>query len=365
MIDSRAYIASRGDRRVRWRRAERFLLKSTDADVLVMFDCCYPYTSGTDASEYGRTDAAYQVLATNPKANKTLESGSNSIFSRLDSALQELMVEHSDVGFTTTQLLDNINKRLPQPQQSLPALLHNRKGSRNITLARVDLEAVERNKRYRARKDELEEWRRRASGGQSKPTIHGIASTYILTRRWRQRSARARILDSRIKEELVMANEEASSTGSDRTPLLPLVFGVDSNSTGTHPSTKNTSDATSNLQHNQLEAGPPLLERLEEYCATADGSETHLENEQQVEEVDDIQTTYSVETVSEDQRLEYLQEFASRLTEDVETLGRPSLIKLPPSVLTTLLKGFAQRLHAEASNPLQWETSAILHRNEK
>ena len=162
-----------------------------------------------------------------------------------------------------------------------------------------------------------------------------------------------------------MANEETSSAGSDRTPLLPLVFGVDSNSTGTYPSTKNTSDATSNLQHNRPEADPPLPQLREGDYATADGSEIHPENKQQVEEVDDIQMTYSVETMSEDQRSQYLQEFVFRLTEDVEKLGRPSLTNLPPSVLTRLLKEFAQRLHAEASNPFQWETSAILHRNEK
>ena len=161
-----------------------------------------------------------------------------------------------------------------------------------------------------------------------------------------------------------MADETASSTGSDRTPLLPLVFDVGSNSTGTYPSTKNTSDATSSLQHNQLEAGPPLPQLYEGDCATGDESGNNPENEQQVEEVD-VQTTYSVETVSEDERLEYLQGFAFRLTEDVEKLGRLSLTNLPPSVLTRLLKEFAQRLHAEASNPFQWETSVILHRKQE
>lgn len=412
MIDSRIYITSRGGSEPReghygnWRKAEGFLLDST-ADVLVIFDCCYPYTSETGSSEYGRTDAldnwggdvlnnsrpgvpddsrlskfyhsrlgypdflpAYQLLARNPKTSKTLESGSNSFLSRLDSALQESMVEHSNVGFTTPQLLYGINRRLPQTQQSLPALLHNRRGSRNITLARVNSEAVERNKRYRARERELKWWERRVLRGQSKLTIPGIVPTSHPMQPWRLTSARRRTApyapDSRIeKEELVMANEETSSTGSNRTPLLPLVFDVGNNSAGTYPSTKNTSNATSSLQHNQLETGPPLPQLLEGDCAIADGSENHPENEQQAEKVDEIQTIYSVETVSEDQRLEYLQEFASRLTEDVETLGRPSLIRLPPSVLTTLLEGFAQRLHAEASNPLQWETSVILHRNEK
>ena len=155
-----------------------------------------------------------------------------------------------------------------------------------------------------------------------------------------------------------MADETASSTGSDRTPLLPLVFDVGSNSTGTYPSTKNTSDASSSLQHNQLEAGPPLPQPRKGDCAIGDEPGNHPENEQQ-------QTTYSVETVSEDERLEYLQGFAFRLTKDVEKRGHLSLTNLPPSVLTRLLKEFAQRLHAEASNPFQWETSVILHRKQE
>ncbi|KAL1606088.1 hypothetical protein SLS59_003213 [Nothophoma quercina] len=143
-------------------------------------------------------------------------------------------------------------------------------------------------------------------------------------------------------------------SGADSAPSFPRssVFDGAGFSEGTLPTTNKTADPADRLLIGKSDQDPLQTQGQYGY-------------EDESEQIDDKQTTYSIESIFEDQRLAYLHEFTSRLTKDAEKLGHARLSELPASMLAKVLKEFAQRLHAEASTPFQWETSVILHRKQE
>ncbi|KAF4997486.1 hypothetical protein FGRMN_3850 [Fusarium graminum] len=83
-------------------------------------------------------------------------------------------------------------------------------------------------------------------------------------------------------------------------------------------------------------------------------------------EQSDTTTIYSIETLSDDPKLQYFQAFVDQLSEDVGTgIEGTVLQNVEPDYIGQALKEFSWRLHEESSNPFQLETSVIIHRKRK
>jgi len=77
-------------------------------------------------------------------------------------------------------------------------------------------------------------------------------------------------------------------------------------------------------------------------------------------------TTFSKDASLDIRALEYLHSFADRLAQDTQRVaGVETVASIDSGFLEASLKEFTLRLHGESSNPFQWETSVILHRNRK
>lgn len=95
-------------------------------------------------------------------------------------------------------------------------------------------------------------------------------------------------------------------------------------------------------------------------------AQDQTEEQQYTTDEDDVETTYSVETISDIPKLRYLQDFAEQLTEDMKQFSdEPSLGNIGAEHIDTMLREFAWKLHGESVNPFQWETSVILHKRRK
>jgi hypothetical protein len=80
----------------------------------------------------------------------------------------------------------------------------------------------------------------------------------------------------------------------------------------------------------------------------------------------DTATTYSVNTLSNDPKLQYFQAFIDQLTEDVRACADGKTLKdVGQGFLDEMLRDFAWKLHEESTNPFQLETSVIIHRKRR
>ncbi|KAF9786523.1 hypothetical protein IL306_002721 [Fusarium sp. DS 682] len=80
----------------------------------------------------------------------------------------------------------------------------------------------------------------------------------------------------------------------------------------------------------------------------------------------DTETTYSVDSRSDDTKLQYLQEFAEKLADDIKSGSATlSIEEMEAQYLDSVLKEFAWKLYGESSNPFEWEASVVFHRKRK
>ncbi|KAL7914184.1 hypothetical protein GGI35DRAFT_490474 [Trichoderma velutinum] len=114
---------------------------------------------------------------------------------------------------------------------------------------------------------------------------------------------------------------------------------------------------------NQREAESTNVEDLHSSYPLA-GDET---KEQQPATDDcDVETTYSIDTLSDDPKLRYLQVFVEQLVKDMKQIsGEFCFRNIETEYLDPVLREFAWKLHSESSNPFQWEASVIIHRKRK
>ncbi|KAH8696893.1 hypothetical protein GQ44DRAFT_119407 [Phaeosphaeriaceae sp. PMI808] len=167
---------------------------------------------------------------------------------------------------------------------------------------------------------------------------------------------------------------EPSIASSIKSRPETSVFDRDDNSRGTYPSTMPTSQP----YHKPAETLPLIQSQESSNHALPmnirheDGihkpvHELSNEDEHPHSHDDfDAQTTYSIDPLLDDSTDIYLQIFADRLQHDTEQLsGEWTISDMPPSCLEQTLRAFAWQLHAESSNPFQWETSLILHSQRK
>ncbi|KAF7550856.1 hypothetical protein G7Z17_g5427 [Cylindrodendrum hubeiense] len=92
------------------------------------------------------------------------------------------------------------------------------------------------------------------------------------------------------------------------------------------------------------------------------------EESQQQTTIDDsdAETTYSIDTRSDDSTLHHLEVFAERLIKDMRPKsGDSSFQDIQAQYLDSALKEFSWRLHGESSNPFEWEASVVIHRKRK
>lgn len=77
----------------------------------------------------------------------------------------------------------------------------------------------------------------------------------------------------------------------------------------------------------------------------------------------DADTIYSLASQDSDKRNSYLQPFLDRFSSDCpDIFPAPGASGIRPEYLEQALKEFASRLHAESSNPFQWEAAVALHK---
>ncbi|KAF2125114.1 hypothetical protein P153DRAFT_434790 [Dothidotthia symphoricarpi CBS 119687] len=91
-----------------WDLAERPLLDpSTEADVLVLLDCCFAGNSHKSTTDDRRT---YELLAACPRDGTTRAPGPDSFTTRLLDSLEGLLANGKGLHFLTTKLKNEINK---------------------------------------------------------------------------------------------------------------------------------------------------------------------------------------------------------------------------------------------------------------
>lgn len=349
-----AFLESARSPYVDWSQVERPLLESTQSDVLVILDCCFagaahkhvddsqqrqnPHGTGLSSTlplgtdnktskhaagpleENNNSDVfqspvtgtdiesavlintgrIFQLLAATGRDGSTPATGSRSLTDRLILSLYECFFEYRG-PFSLRELIECINRKTKPPGQA--AVVYDRLYShhgRELSLGLL-------------------------------PTMES------------DMSAAQSVSDDPIP------NSASTSSSSS-------VSHSNSNSKNTYPSTKDTSNVTGDIQPASLTQNSLVSMYLNE--ETGDSDDSHGLDR------DDAETTYSIETTVEDDHLEYLQQLSRRLVDDVKKAGLLDLSRLPPGILTGLLKEFAQRLHGEASNPFQWETSIIIHRKQ-
>ncbi|KAK4078282.1 uncharacterized protein Triagg1_3298 [Trichoderma aggressivum f. europaeum] len=158
-----------------------------------------------------------------------------------------------------------------------------------------------------------------------------------------------------------------------------LTFDHDLRSGGTRPSTVLTSHPGMKGQRprqepiipeageleirNRREAEVTNAESLLNSCPLA---EEETEEQQHVTDDCDVSTTYSVDTLSDEPRLRYLQVFAEQLDKDMkQTSDQFCFSSIEAEYLAPMLREFAWKLHSESSTPFQWEASVIIHKKLK
>lgn len=118
----------------RWAKAETSLLDdATEADVLVILDCCF-----ASNAHKGHTDNSriYELLAACPKGEQTPAPGPNSFTRRLINTLKNNLEGPKDQRILTTKLVTTMNK-----QAKTPAKLHDRlfkEDGRHVQLTPID-----------------------------------------------------------------------------------------------------------------------------------------------------------------------------------------------------------------------------------
>lgn len=115
----------------------------------------------------------------------------------------------------------------------------------------------------------------------------------------------------------------------------------------------------------QSETGSAKPEGLHESDPLAEG-----ETGEQQRAIDDSDaettTTYSVSTVSDDPKQNYLQVFAQRLAKDMKKVSDEFCFEsIKAEHLDPVLREFAWKLYDESSTPFQWEASVIIHKKRK
>lgn len=150
-------------------------------------------------------------------------------------------------------------------------------------------------------------------------------------------------------------------------------------SRGTKPSTVPTSYLGMKGQGPRQVPAIPEAEELEIKTQRGAGStnadslhssypllEEETEEQQPATDDCDVETTYSIDTLSDEPKLRYLQVFAEQLAKDMKQISDEFCFSnIEAEYLDPMLREFAWKLHNESSNPFQWETSVIIHRKRK
>ncbi|KAL7930282.1 hypothetical protein V8C35DRAFT_330632 [Trichoderma chlorosporum] len=91
-----------------------------------------------------------------------------------------------------------------------------------------------------------------------------------------------------------------------------------------------------------------------------------MEEEQPVTGDRGVDTTYSFDTISDDLKLRYLQDFTEQLTEDMkEFFDEICLRDIEAEYLKSLLRDFAWKLHSESVSQFQWGASVTIYKRIK
>ncbi|KAL4909723.1 hypothetical protein BDW74DRAFT_173217 [Aspergillus multicolor] len=144
-----------------------------------------------------------------------------------------------------------------------------------------------------------------------------------------------------------------------------------------------TSTATTSQAQTKAEEGHPALSILQTplegpvqfnaesgVSPSASVREVHLDSESGVhtsvpDDRSDAETTFSTGSGIVDRQRRYIRAFIDRLSQDIKhTVERSSASDVPSSYLGSLLKVFSWKLHAESTNPFQWEASVILRQKQ-
>jgi hypothetical protein len=89
----------------RWDDAERPLIKTADADVLTILDCCY---SSNAVKAVTNDPRVYELLAACPFNEKTWGPSPTSLTTALTTALNHLLDKHGQEGFAVRALIQHI-----------------------------------------------------------------------------------------------------------------------------------------------------------------------------------------------------------------------------------------------------------------
>ena len=89
----------------RWDDAERPLIKTADADVLTILDCCY---SSNAIKAVTNDPRVYELLAACPFNEKTWGPSPTSLTTALTTALNHLLDKHGQEGFAVRALIQHI-----------------------------------------------------------------------------------------------------------------------------------------------------------------------------------------------------------------------------------------------------------------
>ena len=170
----------------------------------------------------------------------------------------------------------------------------------------------------------------------------------------------------RMRMGMDLEVEESTASGSSASLPHSSVFDKDDQSKGTLPSTVPTLQAKGILS--------PTMQREAMHNPSAPG----LPNKQAIDSAldeqwkfpedianteSDTDTIYSLETVDDDAKLQYMQALAHKLAQDISDITTAGKVAdTPPAHLNDLLKAFARQLHAESSDPFQREAAVIIHR---
>ncbi|PNP55756.1 hypothetical protein THARTR1_03976 [Trichoderma harzianum] len=158
-----------------------------------------------------------------------------------------------------------------------------------------------------------------------------------------------------------------------------LTFDHDLRSRGTRPSTVPTSHPGMKGQGPRQVPAIPEAEELEikspreaepTYAESLHNSyplaEEETDEQRGVTDDCDVETTYSVDTLSDEPKLRYLQVFAEQLAKDMKQISDEFCFSnIEAEYLNPMLREFAWKLHGESSNPFQWEASVIIHKKLK
>lgn len=186
----------------------------------------------------------------------------------------------------------------------------------------------------------------------------------------------------RKPDQLDAIELEAENVDWDRNTVettQSLTFDHDLRSGGTRSSTVPTSHPGMKGQRPRQVSAIPEAEELEiknRREAESTNAESLLnsyplageetEEQQQVTDDCDVETTYSVDTLLDEPKLRYLQAFAEQLAKDMKQISDEFCFgSIEAECLVPMLREFAWKLHSESSSPFQWEASVIIHKKLK